>query len=479
VLAALLGGVFAIDSVFALQPLNEGGTPRSDCSGVPGVTEIKLDWRGQNLVGCKVEIDATRSRIHRVASDCTTIFYTDLPAYVERHWTVIGQPPGANAQLAINGNVATLSLPVAGDYTVQLTVCSDGNCPVYEFPGSPSTFPLASSSGTITIRAETELPLRVQERPVLPPSAMVPTPRLNLSDGERACRCQDGGGLIDPQWVTVSNWSGASDYKRVEGYVVRSWPPITDAPFNHDLAWSGGNWYVIHDVNLVVSPDPRYYNLISTKPEWESNPHLLGCESQGDTMPDHLRPLEGDRVSLFGYWILDCGHEPFYTEIHPVVGWAVHRNRPVRIPDSALFSFDLVTNTVVSPAGSNLHVPGIVSDLWFNTDTGGITDGGNNSMAQPARCNPNYAQCVLNNPGHPELCPRFLDADNNITQSPIQREYDFNIYLPKNPSDVFAEVGQFRPRAPLYVTISNPHASDGPNPTVTRTNETVNGVTYE
>ncbi len=305
------------------------------------------------------------------------------------------------------------------------------------------------------------------------------TNRLDLTDEERACRCQGGGGLINPQWVTVSNWSGASDYKLVEGYVVRSWPPMTDAPFNHDLAWNGGDWYVIHDVGVVVSPDPKYYNLVSTKPEWESSPNLLGCETQGDKIPDHLRPVEGDRVSLFGFWILDCGHEPFYTEIHPIVGWAVHRNRPVRIPDDATFTFDLVTNTVTSTAGNNLYVPGIATDLWFNSDTGDNTGGGNNSLAQPARCNPNYAQCLAANPGHPEFCQRYLDADNNITQSPIQREYDFNIYLPKNPSDVFAEVGQHRPRAPLYVTMSNPHASDGPYPTITRTNETVNGVTYE
>jgi hypothetical protein len=477
-LAALFLGAL---SAYSLEPQNEGDTPRGDCSNIPGHTEVRLDWRGQNLAGCKVELLTTRSRIHRVASDCTTIFYTDLPPYVPRQWTILSQPAGANAQVTGDGNTATLTLPLAGDYTVQVTICPAGNCPVFEFPGSPSTFLLNTSSGTITIKAEAELPLRVQERPVLPPSALKGdfTNRLDLTDEERSCRCQGGGGLINPQWVTVSNWSGASDYKLVEGYVVRSWPPMTDAPFNHDLAFNGGDWYVIHDVGVVVSPDPRYYNLVSTKPEWESSPNLLGCETQGDKIPDHLRPVEGDRVSLFGFWILDCGHEPFYTEIHPVVGWAVHRNRPVRIPDDATFAFDLVTSTLTATAGNNLYVPGIITDLWFNSDTGDNTGGGNNSLAQPARCNPNYAQCVAANPGHPELCPVYLNADNNITQSPIQREYDFNIYLPKNPSDVFAEVGQHRPRAPLYVTMSNPHASDGPYPTITRTNETVNGVTYE
>lgn len=475
VLTVLLCGAACLR---ALEPNNDGGAPRGDCRNIPGTTEVRLDWRGQNLVGCKVDLLAARSRIHRVASDCTTIFYTDLPSYVPRTWSILSQPAGANAQITVTSSGAALTLPRVGDYTVQLTVCPGGGCAVFEFPGSPSTFPLNTSSGTITIHAEAELPLRVQERPVLPPAAMQPAPRLDLTDEERTCRCQGGGGLINPQWVTVSNWSGASDYKLVEGYVVRSWPPITDAPFNHNLAFNGGDWYVVHDVGVVVSPDPRYYDLVSTKPEWESNPNLLGCETQGDKVPDRLRPVEGDRVSLFGFWILDCGHD-FYTEIHPVVGWAVHRNRPVRIPDNATFDFDLVTNTVAATAGNNLYVPGIITDLWFNSDTGDNTGGGNNSLAQPARCNPNYAQCLAANPGHPEFCPRYLDADNNITQSPIQREYDFNIYLPKNPSDVFAEVGQSRPRAPLYVTMSNPHASDGPYPTVTRRLETTNGVTFE
>jgi hypothetical protein len=199
-LAALfLGALYA----HALEPQNEGGTPRGDCSNIHGNTEVRLDWRGQNLAGCKVELLTTRSRIHRVGSDCTTIFYADLPPDVPRLWTILSQPAGANAQVTGSGNTATLTLPLAGDYTVQLTICPSGSCPVFEFPGSPSTFPLNASSGIITIHAEAELPLRVQERPVLPPSALLPAPRLDLTDEERACRCQGGGGLINPQGRTT------------------------------------------------------------------------------------------------------------------------------------------------------------------------------------------------------------------------------------------------------------------------------------
>ena len=281
--------------------------------------------------------------------------------------------------------------------------------------------------------------------------AMQPTANLDLSDTDRSCMCQGGGGFIDPQWVTVTPWNGPEDYKLLEGYVVKAWSSTKDAPFNHTVAFSGGDWYVIHDIDLEISPDPRYFELVSSKPEFESNPHLLGCEAENYTIPERFRPVEGDRVSMWGFWILDCGHDPFYTEIHPIVGWAVHRNRPVRIPDDRVFTFDLGTNTVNSTAGTNLYAPGVITDIWFNTDTGAATGGNNTSLAQPANLAP---------PPLPPVCV----GDNHITQSPIQREYDFNIYLPKNPSQVFAETRQARPRAPLYTNVSNPHASDGPQP---------------
>ena len=289
------GGTTVADSA-PLDGNNNGGwvgTPAGDCRNIPGVTLVRLDWSGQNLVGCKVELSAGRSRIQRVAPDCTTTYYADLPPEAPRQWTILSQPVGANAQITVtnNGASATLSLPRAGDYTVQLTVCP-GDCVVPE-PGGASNFPMITSTGAITIRAELELPLRVQERPVLPPSAMVPTPRLDLPDSQRDCMCQGGGGYLNPQWVTVNQWNGANDYQQVEGSVVKCWPSTHDALVNHNLAISLGGWYVIHDIGVTVSPDPRYYHLLSTKPESESNPHLLGCEAQNDTIPERFRPVEG------------------------------------------------------------------------------------------------------------------------------------------------------------------------------------------
>src|SRR6185503_10418480 len=196
--------VFAA-TVVAPQARSEGGATRGDCSATPGITEVNLDWRGQNVAGCKVDLDWSRSRIRRVASDCTTIYYADLPSAAPRRWTVLSQPIGSDIDVEVTATSARLPMPVAGSYTVQLEVCP-GDCVV---PGPDgNNFPMVPSTATITIRAEAELPLRVQERPVLPPSAMVPTPRLALSDSERACIAIGGGGFINPQWVTVEPWNG-------------------------------------------------------------------------------------------------------------------------------------------------------------------------------------------------------------------------------------------------------------------------------
>jgi hypothetical protein len=208
--------VFA-PAVVAPEAQSDGGATRGDCSTTPGVTELKLDWRGQNVVGCKVDLDWSRSRIRRVASDCTTIYSADLPSAAPKQWSILRQPIGSDIDLEITSTSVRLPLVVAGDYLVQLEVCP-GDCVV---PGPDgNNFPMVPSTATITIRAEAELPLRAQEQPVLPPTAMVPTPRLALSQPERACIAIGGGGFINPQWVTVNPWNGPEDYKLVEGAVV-------------------------------------------------------------------------------------------------------------------------------------------------------------------------------------------------------------------------------------------------------------------
>lgn len=52
-------------------------------------------------------------------------------------------------------------------------------------------------------------------------------------------------------------------------------------------------------------------------------PGTLGMETDHDLIPDAYQPRDGDRVAVFGRWIVDCGHgdKPgipgWHTEIHP------------------------------------------------------------------------------------------------------------------------------------------------------------------
>jgi hypothetical protein len=100
----------------------------------------------------------------------------------------------------------------------------------------------------------------------------------------------------------------------------------TDFPFHHPF---GNDWECYVDV------DPKFRGLLSpvngssgesdyqnaakkapNAPEKGSHQGVLGVECDAQLVPSPYRPAEGDRIALFGRWILDAGHN-FHTEIHP------------------------------------------------------------------------------------------------------------------------------------------------------------------
>src|SRR5262249_41528785 len=145
----------------------------------------------------------------------------------------------------------------------------------------------------------------------------------------RDAACQGGGEFIDPQWVTCYPCEGLGCYRRVEGKVHTSHVTYSDDPQNHDS----------HDHDFTVHPDPPCRYLVSTRPEDPEAPTRRGRELERDHSPEFMRPTPGNRVSAFGYWIFDCGPPPFYTEIHPIVGLAVHREAAVEIPADKQFAY--------------------------------------------------------------------------------------------------------------------------------------------
>jgi hypothetical protein len=105
-----------------------------------------------------------------------------------------------------------------------------------------------------------------------------------------------------------------------------------DVPFTHPF---GFDW------ETFIAPDPPFYTLLApsntgvsavtdqaageyadamarvTQLGLQAPKGVLGTETDRDLIPPIYRAREGDRIALFGRWIVDCGHEDFHSEIHP------------------------------------------------------------------------------------------------------------------------------------------------------------------
>lgn len=162
--------------------------------------------------------------------------------------------------------------------------------------------------------------------------------------------------ILDPNNEYDENLVGVS------GTVLSSQISPSDLPFTHPF---GGDWecfvipdgpgfepYGLYDLN----PPPNYYDYTpligesnikfpdnpNCRPDkemgeddynkavthakevctWLNEPlkapaGVLGVEFDKGLIPEKYRPAEGDRIAVFGRWIVDCGHCDFHTEIHP------------------------------------------------------------------------------------------------------------------------------------------------------------------
>ena len=213
---------------------------------------------------------------------------------------------------------------------------------------------------------------------------------------------------MDPEWVTTQPFTSEASYQLAEGPTYRRRVADLDNFLNHDS----------EDFEWKVQPDPPFTGLSEgqsngqVKTEWEtgSMPALFWpSPPAGD---DTAQP--GDRTSVFGYWIFDCGHDGFKEEIHPPVGVAVQRPRPVQVPAS------------FRPAGfpngfgTNVWVPGIVTDIWFNSHSGENADCGATALSQPAGTS--RSGCLRQ-------------------PHPLGRKFTFNVYLPLSPQQRALQLG--------------------------------------
>lgn len=379
-----------------------------------------------------LNIIANTFKINHVGANCRTTLY-GLPTG-KFSWSLLTRPATSATILSqTSTQIAAITPDLNGTYLVRFTACPS-TCTV-----SGQTIP--AQAFDLTFISQERLTLPPATQPAKTPDAPATTPTtMNDTDA----KCLGGGGVQDPQWVTVNQWTGPNDYELLEGEVQKSRVSRKDNPLNHD-----SQDHVTH-----ILPDPLYRRLLRAPQE------QLEVEWERDSLPEPFRATPGDRMSAFGFWTLDCGHDA-PTEIHPPVGTAVQRARPVPIPSDAIFDLptfsapggapQAINPTVRSTIGTDVIVPGVITDIWFNAEAGETTG--------------NCSTTGLHQPG------RYVSGPNGLTpiqgdciESPValNRIFTFNINLPPRPKLQGAY------QVPLYTKVfAHPYGfATGADPTI-------------
>jgi hypothetical protein len=201
-----------------------------------------------------------------------------------------------------------------------------------------------TASGALGDESPSTLPNEFTTGPSYPPEAYRTDPPANMrteEQGEDACPgpvdfLKSGWGLAEPS-------DGAFHPRRLEGEVVLGHPPHGDAVFNHKT--EDYNFFVVPDSQdpLASESDADYRYLFGfgnfhagepkekgrIEVEWEYGAHTWNDAADNGYyggLPTWAWPNIGDRVITEGYWIFDCGHSPFRSEIHPAWFTATIRN---------------------------------------------------------------------------------------------------------------------------------------------------------
>lgn len=413
--------------------------PQCTASAEEAAQEFTLEGNlvvvGVPLARSPFRIEATSAKlVGRLPTTSTTFCPKRLFQVAKFRWSVAAAPAGQSASF-VNGTTLspTVNLGGPGTYRIALTACPS-TCRL-TFGGKSVT--VGPRTLTLTVEALSQYVVPPESQPLLPTLAAATNPPPTFGDAARDRACQGGGGAKDPQWVTAEPFRGAGDYRLVEGSVVVAKVARQDDFLNHDS----------QDFNWDVKPDLPYAGLLQP-----SSAREMEMEWETGAYPSEFRPTAGDRASTVGYWIFDCGHDGFLTEIHPPVGVATARPRAVDIP-----------STFRPPGfpggmGTNVKVPGISTDIVFNRKAGGLTnDCGFTGLHQQPGSNGDISGACIREP------------------NPVNRTFTFNVYLPRDPQQRARDVGLTPPPVPLFVESSRP-GGGGPDPTwVVRQ---LNGVTW-
>jgi hypothetical protein len=215
----------------------------------------------------------------------------------------------------------------------------------------------------------------------------------------------------------------APEFALAEGRVYHTLVSRKDHPASHHS----------QDASSLIEIDPHRRHLLVGDTPTDKGVLLpfggLEIEWESDELPEPFRSINGDRISALGYHVIDCGHER-YTEIHPPVAVAVHRPRAVLLPGSAAFEH----NGPVEPLGTNVMVPGIITDVWANLSGGQALDCEKAAVHISARI------------GRP--CVR--------QPTTAGQSFVFHIYLPPSPAHRLQQLGKTPAFVPnLHVSITD------------------------
>jgi hypothetical protein len=140
----------------------------------------------------------------------------------------------------------------------------------------------------------------------------------------------------------------ARDVCHGERYFVSDYPPYGWMPVSDEVVGASGVAVMPalaqHDVpfthpfgldwEFFLAPDARYQGLLAPANRGPDSDYVaanrraaalglatprgvLGVEIDRGLVPRAYRARQGDRIAIFGNWIVDCGHTDFHTEIHP------------------------------------------------------------------------------------------------------------------------------------------------------------------
>ena len=137
------------------------------------------------------------------------------------------------------------------------------------------------------------------------PSAMRGAPDIAAFNGLCAYHAPNAAQVIYTIYPSCKWAQIDPDYPLVQATGILSETGISNA----DSPWI----HTSHDLILDVMVDPASAWLVVGG---GNAGRLLSAEAESGNFPTAYRPVVGDRVTIAGRWIFDCGHNP-RTEIHP------------------------------------------------------------------------------------------------------------------------------------------------------------------